>query len=128
MLPKNQPTELHVFSDASTKAYRTVAFLRAGERTLFVLARSRVVPLKGHTLPRLELMGATIASRLAQFICTAFQHTSLQNISVMLWSDSQIVLHWLHSWKHLKQFVPNCVQEIKGLFTLCYNAHWKRIK
>jgi len=41
----------------------------------------------------LELMGAVIASQLAYFILSAFNI----HISVILWSDSQIVLHWLHS-------------------------------
>ena len=56
--PSKQPTKLHVFSDASMKAYGAVTFLRAGDRTSFVLAKSHIVPLKGHTLPRLKLMGA----------------------------------------------------------------------
>jgi len=65
----SQPEELHVFADASMKAYGAIAFLRTGEHTCFVLARSRVAPLKPHTLPR--LMAAVVASRLAQFIVSS---------------------------------------------------------
>lgn len=34
----------------------------------------------------------------------------------MLWSDSQIVIHWLHSQKCLQQFISNRVQEINNVF------------
>jgi len=97
------------------KKYRVVVFIRAGTQTSFVVARPRVVPLKDHTLPRLELMGVVIASWLAQFVISALHHT-VQNISVTLWSDNQIVLHWLHSSKRLKQFIANRVQEINTTF------------
>ncbi|XP_065917547.1 uncharacterized protein [Dysidea avara] len=111
----SQPVELHVFADASMKAYGAIAFLRTGEHTCFVLARSRVVPLKPHTLPRLELMAAVVASRLAQFVVSSLPHL-LQKYAVKLWSDSQIVLHWLYSKKRLKQFISNRVQEINKTF------------
>ena len=53
--PSNDPVELHAFSDASTKAYGVVVFIRIGTQTSFIVARSHVVPLKDHTLPRLVL-------------------------------------------------------------------------
>lgn len=40
---------------------------------------------------------------------------------VKLWSDSEIVLHWLSSCKPLKQFVANRVKEIKATFAM---PHW----
>ena len=39
-----------------------------------------------------------------------------------MWSDSQIVLHWLSSKKKLQPFVDNRVQEIHELFT---ETSWK---
>ena len=84
--------ELHVFSNASMKAYGAVAFLRNGKQSCFILARSRVVPLKDHTLPRLELMAAVVASRNAERINLPSLHIST-DISVKLWTDSQIVIH-----------------------------------
>ncbi|GBO10030.1 hypothetical protein AVEN_147955-1 [Araneus ventricosus] len=58
--------ELHCFSDASQKAYETVAYLHIlfndeRIRTVFVAPKTRVAPLKKLTLPRLELMD--LASR-----------------------------------------------------------------
>lgn len=114
-LSSNQPICLHVFADASIKAYGAVAYLQSAEHVSFVMAKSRVSPLKNLTLPRLELMAAVTAAHLATSIISALQH-HLSNVNVKLWSDSQIVLHWIFSNKQLKQFVANRVQEICNLF------------
>ena len=93
---------LHMFADASTKAYGAVAFLTCGSEATFVFAKNRVAPLKNLTLPKLELMAAVIALRVAKFVSDTLQ---LQNTPTYYWGDSQIGLHWLASTKALPQFV-----------------------
>ena len=88
--------QLHLFADASTKAYGAVAFLKLRQESSFVMAKTRVAPLKRPTLPRLELMAALTASNLAKFI---FDSLQLHDNPVFIWTDSQIVLHWIHSKK-----------------------------
>jgi len=102
---------LHVFADASIRAYGAVAFLACGGEVTFVLAKNRVAPLKSLTLPKLELMAAVVASRIAKFISDALK---LQDTTTYYWGDSQIVLHWLASAKPLPQFVQRRVLEIKS--------------
>jgi len=106
---------LHVFGDASTKAYGAVAYLQNAGNTDFVMAKSRVSPLKTTTLPRLELRAAVMAAQLAEFIQSTLQH-HFNNIEVKLWSDSHITLHWILSKKQLKPFIANRVREICTLF------------
>ena len=111
--------ELHAFSDASNKAYGAVIYLRSQTNTAFVIAKSRVAPLKCPTLPRLELMAALVAARLTKFVMNSMP---LANIPVYVWVDSQITLYWIRSSKTLPQFVTHRVEEIKHLLP---SASWK---
>jgi len=101
---------LYVFADARTKAYGAVAFLTCNSEVSFVLAKNRIAPLKNLTLPKLELMVAVIALRVAKFVSDFLQ---LHNTPTYYWGDSQIVLNWLASIKHFPQFVKRRISEIK---------------
>ena len=82
-----------------------------------VMSKSRVAPLKGLTLPRLELMAAVIGARLLRHVRKEVTVTKVE-----LWSDSQIVLHWLQTTRTLQRFEKNRVNEINGLTD---NRKWR---
>ena len=105
-----ESSTLHIFTDASQRAYGACAYLVTKDTSCLVMAKNRVAPIKSQTLPRLELMGALIGAKLADHL-----KTILDVKTVTFWCDSQIVLSWLSSSKELKPFVRNRVQEIKDL-------------
>ena len=106
------PYELHVFGDASGKSYGACAYLRHGHETCLVMAKTRVVPTKPTTLPRLELLAALVASRLLSYLYRSLKPYINIERSI-LWSDCQIVISWVHSEKTLPIFVANRVAEIR---------------
>ena len=118
--------QLHGFSDASKSAYGANVYLRGetthGYSTHLIASKTRVAPLKGDTIPRLELMGALTLAKLITSVAQALQPIANVN-SIYCWSDSQIVLWWIYGdTKQFKQFIQNRVIQIRNLVS---KEHWQ---
>ena len=115
---------LCVFSE---DAFGSCAYARwqlsSGEYDVrFIAAKSRVAPLKILTIPRLELQGAILASRLCK---TIVDESRFQFEKVILFLDSKIVLAWIRSEaRRFKPFVSVRVGEIQ---TNTDPSQWKHI-
>ena len=107
--------ELITFSDASKDAYATAVYLRIldGYKTHcnLVFARSRLTPIKGMSIPRLELLGALIGCRASSFVA---KELNIPGIEQTLLTDSKCVIEWYKSKRELKRFVLNKVEEIRS--------------
>ncbi|GFT71314.1 uncharacterized protein TNCV_4349661 [Trichonephila clavipes] len=84
----------YTFVDASKTAYAACIFLRSesntGSVTVQLLqARSRITPMKTITIPRLELMAATIGAR---FFSSVKHALKISNIKTYFWTDFSTVL------------------------------------
>ena len=107
---------LCVFSDASEDAFGACAYARwqlstGGFNARFIAAKSRVAPLKKLTIPRLELQGAVLASRLGK---TILKESRLKFEKSVFFLDSKIVLAWICSeTRRFKPFVSVRVGEIQ---------------
>jgi hypothetical protein len=106
------------FSDASEGAFSGIIYLRstssAGEHSVkIVCAKTKVAPIKELTIPRLELCGALLLTKLMNRVQRALD---LQEEEVYMFTDSTIVLCWLKAdpsrWN---TFVANRVREINSL-------------
>lgn len=109
---------LCIFADASRDAFGACSHLRwkksSGDyESRFISAKSRVAPLKELTIPRLELQAAVLASRLYK---TIIEECRLQFEKVIFFTDSMIVLTWIHSQSRgFKPFVSSRVAEIQTI-------------
>ncbi len=108
---------LHVFCDASERAYGAVAYLveytQDAVHTTFIMARSRVAPRRQQSIPRLELCAALAGAQLAKLLKDEITLIIQQTV---LWTDSTTVLEWLQSDScRFKVFVGTRVSEIQEL-------------
>ncbi|GFT06515.1 integrase catalytic domain-containing protein [Trichonephila clavipes] len=93
-----------------------------GVKVCFVTSKSRVSLLKQIFIPRLELCGAVLAAKLMKKVKEAL---NLQITAVNFWSDSTIVISWIHrESRDLKTFVANRVSKIHQL---SYRDQWHHI-
>ena len=109
---------LHAFGDASKKAFCSVIYLVmkivSGYHCKLVTSKSRVVPLKEMSVPRLELIAVLILARLLNNVKHSLESQILFE-SIYCWSDSTIVLSWLKHDRNYKQFVSNRTKNILKL-------------
>ncbi|XP_058797106.1 uncharacterized protein LOC131667606 [Phymastichus coffea] len=126
-LAQNASFKIHGFSDASSRAYAAVVYIRitfsnGQSRSELVGARTKVASVKTISIPNLELCGATL---LVKYVRYLQKLDFLKTASVRLWSDSQIVLTWHKKHPcHWKTFVANRVSLIR---TELPSATWAHV-
>ena len=107
-------SELHLFCDASEMGFASVAYLRIVKEDIhcvLLAGKSHVAPIKvSLTIPKLELQGAVMSTRLATSL-TAELQLDIEN--TVFWTDSLTVLRYISNRsKRFKVFVANRVSEI----------------
>jgi hypothetical protein len=117
--PKNFGTvltaELHHFSDASLAGYGTASYLRLTDdlghvHCILLIGKSRLVPAKKPTIPRLELMAAALSIQ-QDAICR--QEMDIVITNSVYWTDSTIVLQYIRNKsRRFHVFVANRINMI----------------
>ncbi|UYV74695.1 hypothetical protein LAZ67_12000594 [Cordylochernes scorpioides] len=111
-------TDMEKFVDEAQRlaSYATCIFLRIeSEQEVtcqLVQARSRVAPLKGTTIPRLELLACLVGARLVNNVVRDLKFEDMERF---YWTDSMNALHWIKGKDNWATFVMNRVMEIRSL-------------
>ena len=77
-------------------------------------SKTRVAPIKRQSIPRLELLGATILARLVNSLQRALSPLPI-TLECFYWTDSYTVLCWVRNNKSWKPYVQHRVNEIRKL-------------
>ena len=114
-----QNCELHVFADASKEAISAVAYIRVIENNKskfgFIMGKSKLATNHGHTIPRLELCAALLATESACFIQ---RQLKLEPSQTHFYTDSQVVLGYLYNeTRRFYVYVSNRVDRILKVST-----------
>ena len=108
--------QLHHFTDASSVGYSTVMYLRVVAQNgttfcSFMMGKSRLVPLKPISIPRLELVAAAMATTVDTLLRCNLKNVVTDSI---FWTHSMVVLHMINnSLKHFPVFISNCLAQIE---------------
>ncbi|XP_011859870.1 PREDICTED: uncharacterized protein LOC105557283 [Vollenhovia emeryi] len=104
--------EIHGFCDASQHAMAATIYVKAttSDKTITVkmlCAKTKVAPLKCSTIPRLELCGAVLLTKLVAQVIRVFQN---KDTPIFLWTDSAVSFTWINNHpSKWKDFVHNRV-------------------
>ena len=119
--------ELHHFCDSSEQAYGCCSYLRCVNKDgdvhcALLMSKGKLAPIKSVTVPRLELQAAVLAAKVDALLR---EQMSLQLISSVFWTDSELVLKYIvNESRRFQTFVANRVSCIRGLTE---PEQWKHI-
>ena len=118
---------IYIFSDASEKAIAAIAYIKLWDRDGsssygFLLGKAKLAPNKGHTIPRLELCAAVLATEIAEIIKTQLDiPLNLMNF----FTDSKVVLGYIcNRTRRFFTYVSNRVEQILKISS---SAQWSYI-
>lgn len=109
---------MHGFCNASEEAFRVCVYIRSQDKeenchSRFLCWKTRVAPLKGNTIPQMELNGALLLAELIQGVAISWK---INTQDFTLWTDSTIMLGWLNSQRsRLEVYNANRVSQILEL-------------
>ncbi|GFV57120.1 integrase catalytic domain-containing protein [Trichonephila clavipes] len=126
ILTADNTVELHGFADASSLAYAAAIYCRQKHnskiKVQLLVSKTKVAPVKQVSIPRLELCGAHLLSKLFKSVLRTLKHYTFD---VFAWTDSKIVLSWLSSHpRKWKTFVANRTSEIMEVLP---TKHWRHV-
>ncbi|XP_029163322.1 uncharacterized protein LOC114934776 [Nylanderia fulva] len=124
-IKSDNQVQLHGFCDASNQAFAAVIYLRTVNledqiNVCLIATKTKVAPLKRLTIPRLELSGAVLLTKLTTHVRDVL---NLKDVPIYLWTDSSITLTWIQNHpSRWKDFIQNRVVQIQETLP---QAKWK---
>jgi hypothetical protein len=114
-MTQSSDIQFHVFCDSSEKAIASVAYVKISDGQTshvgFVMGKAKLAPQSGHTIPRLELCGAVLATELWQLIS---KHLDVNQKNVSFYTDSKVVLGYIsNETRRFYTYVSNRVERIR---------------
>ena len=88
----NKPVMVHMFSDASEKAYGCSIYVVTDSEASLIFAKAKVASLKSESLARLELQAAFVGTRALRMVLL---ETKLIACEIHAWTDSMTVRQWI---------------------------------